>query len=337
MPIEWLMANAEPVIRYRTQTELMNIDDKELLRGTMTALLELPQVQKRLVLLRNLDYNRVHGSDSTYLENVLPMLNDYGLHYGIDAFNRETKSISDISAIVAGNKNYQKITAYPFLLRSKFPIDGLLDFAVERIDTIYDFTRYMDFAIYEETENFKGVPKTFQDRPIIKPTIAHGSMCRLPLIYDIVTMSEVYDRVSSEIQAKIDNIIEYIISPEYDVIVPGYGILSAPHRNYYSMGWDCKKPFNDNQNYSYPNLHRLMLYSSFPVAVKSTWFQNAIDYLTQYKTSNGTYIFPKEYLSEYDSNWVLGSHMSLAENRRKKQYSEIESTFYMLKLLDCVK
>ena len=233
--------------------------------------------------------------------------------------------------------NYDKIIACPFLLRSKFPIDGLLDVAVERINTIYDFTRRMDFDIYDDAAAYKGVPKTFQDRPIIKPALSYGNTCRLPLIYDIVTLAEVYDRVTPDTQIKIDNIIEYIISPEYDVVEPGYGILCASQRRYYSMGWDCKKPFNDNQGFAYPNIHRLLLYSGFPAAVKSTWFENAVDYLTQYKTETGAYIFPKEYLPEYDSNWVLGCRMSLAENRRKKQWAEIESTFYMLKLLNCIK
>jgi len=336
MSIEWLMANAAPVIRYRTRTELINIYDKELLNDDMTNLLALPQTQKRLTLLINLDYNRTHGSPANHLENVLPMLNDFGLYYGMDAFNKETKSISDIAKIVL-DANYDKITAYPFLLRSKFPIDGLLDFAVERINIIYDFTRHMDFDIYDDIKNYKGVPKTFQDRPAIKPNIASGGKIRLPLIYDIVMMETIYDRVSDDIQRKIDNIIEYIISPGYDIVVPMYGISCAGQGKYYAMGWDCKKPFNDNQGFSSPDLHRLLLYSHFPTAVKNTWFQNAIDYLTQYKTQNGTYAFPKEYLPEADGNWVLGVRMSLAENKRKNQWVEIESTFYMLKLLNCMR
>jgi hypothetical protein len=48
-----------------------------------------------------------------------------------------------------------------------------------------------------------------------------------------------------------------------------------------------------SQNYSHQNIHRLLLYSRFPVVRKSFWFQNAIDYLMQYKTTNRTYIFPK--------------------------------------------
>jgi len=146
--------------------------------------------------------------------------------------------------------------------------------------------------------------------------------------------AEIYALVSPELQAKINNIIDYIIAPEYDIVLFGYGILAAALKKYYAMGWDCKKPFNDKQNYSYQNLHRLLLYSRFPTAVKSAWFQNSIDYLSQYKTKNNTYVFPVGYIPETNSNWVLGSRMSLAENRRKRNWVEIESTFYMLKLLE---
>jgi hypothetical protein len=267
-----------------------------------------------------------------YLENTLPMLSDFGLYHGMDAFDNESKSIKEIAAIVSSN-GYDKLIAYPFLLRSKFFINELLDFVVNRIDTIYEFTKQMNYDIYDDVAAYKGVPKTFHDRPVVKPEIAYGSRIRLPLIYDIVAMAAVYNRISAEKQAKIDNIIKYIISPEYDVVVPRYGILSAPPKKYYAMGWDCKKPFNDSQDYTNPNLHRLLLYSEFPVVVESLWFQNALDYLTQYKTEADTYIFPKGYLPEENSNWVLGVRMSLAENRRKKQWIENESTFFMLKLL----
>jgi hypothetical protein len=333
MAIEWLIVNAGPVIRYRTQVELLNKDKHKLSQNYMDDILALPQTQKRLTLLRNLDFSKVHGSNNMYLENVLPMLSDFGLNYEIDAFKSAVINVSNVSDIVY-SKEYDKIIGYPFLLRSGFPIVGMIEFITERVNTIYDYTKNKDFAIYDNIENHKSMPKVFRNRPIIKPDIAYGSMCRLPLIYDIVAFAEIYDHVSFEIQAKIDNIIEYIIAPEYDIVVDVYGILVAPSRRYYSMGWDCKKPFNDNQNYSHQNIHRLLLYSRFSVARKSSWFQNAIDYLMQYKTENGTHIFPKNYLQEINSNWVLGSRMSLAENRRSKQYLEVESTFYMQKLLN---
>jgi len=341
MLAEWLMENASPVIRYRTLSELIHAGDKKILNDTMHEVLALPQTQKRLGLLSGLNYNDTHGSPSKFLENVLPMLNDFGLYYGMDAFNNATKRVMEISNIVL-DKSYDKLVAYPFLLRSKFAMNGLMDYAVERVHTIYDFTRHMDFDIYDDAANHNGVPKNFQDRPIIKPAIAYdtvscGINIKVPLIYDIVLCSAIYDCVPPGTQAKINNIIEYIISPEYDVVVCGYGILPAPQKRYYLMGWDCKKPFNDGDGFSNENIHRLILYSNFPTAVESTWFQNAVDYLTQYRTERGTYLFPKEYLPEKDCNWVLGARMSLAENRRVKQWAEVESTFYMSKLLAAVK
>ena len=336
MSIEWLISNAAPVVRYRTLSELTGNSDKALVQDTLSEVLALPQTVKRLTLLKNLDYNATHGSPGWYLENVLPMLNDFGLYYGMDAFNSATKNIEEITTIVSAD-GYDKLIAYPFLLRSKFPISGLTDFAIERINTIHDFTQHMNFDIYDNVADYKSVPKNFQDRPVIKPEIASRDSIRLPMIYDIVAMAAIYAQVPAEIQVKIDNIIEYIIAPGYDIVEPMYGILCAAPKKYYAMGWDCKKPFNDNHSYSNPNLHRLLLYSQFPAAVKSAWFQNAIDYLTQYKTVAGTYIFPKDYLPEADGNWVLGVHMSLGENRRKKQWNEIESTFYMLKLLNFTK
>jgi len=337
MLIEWLLSNADAVVRYRTQLELMKTPDKTRLQESLTALLALSQTQKRLALLKNMDYNRTHGSDSSHLENILPMLDDFGLDYSVDAFNRAVGDIAKISKIIT-DESYDKLVAYPFLLRSKFPIDGLIDYAMQRVNTIHDFTQHMDFDIYDAPQNHPGVPKAFRDRPIIKPSIAYdtiscGMNIKLPLIYDIVMFAEIYDRVSDEMQNKIDNIIDYIIAPGYDIVVPMYGIIPAPPRKYYTMGWDCKKPFNDTLDYANQNLHRLLLYARFPTASKSAWFANALDYLAQYKTQNGTYLFPKEYLIEKDCNWVLGTRMSLAENRRRKQYLEIESTFYMFKLL----
>ena len=327
---EWLIKNSAPVVRYKTLVELMimNNNDAALVQDALTDVVSMPQAQKRLMFLKNLDYAKTHGSSTMYLENTLPMLNDIGLYYGINDFKYETKIIKKISAVVTAN-DYDKLIAYPFLLRSKFPIAGLIDYAVERIYTIYDFTRRMDFDIYDDITDYKSVPESFRDRPIIKPEI-NG---HLPMIYDMVAMEAVYDHVTAQVQAQIDNIIEYVISPDYDIVEPMYGISCTAPRKYYAKGWDCKKPFNDNQDYSNPNLHRLLLYSTFPSAVKSAWFKNALDFLSQYKTTSGTYIFPKEYLPETDSNWVLGVRMSLGENRRKKQWAEIESTFHMLKLL----
>ena len=332
MLTEWLIETASPVIRYRTMVEIMHTTDKTLLQNALAEVLALPQAQKRLSALASLDFNRTHGANGTYLENVLPMLGDFGLHYGIDAFNCVCKNMSELSHIIS-DTGYDKIVAYPFLLRAGFSMTELFDFAMDRINTIYDFTRHSDYDIYDDVDNHKGVPKAFRDRKIIKPSIASGEVIRLPLIYDMVMLAAVYKKMPAEMQVKIDNIVDYVISNDYDSVKTGYGILCAAPRRYYAMGWDCLKPFNSNRYYANQNFQRLLLYAHFPTAIKTKWFSHAVDYMAQFRTKAGTYIFPKSFLGESDGNWVLGSHNALAENRRKKNWIEIESTFYMRKLL----
>jgi len=332
MLTEWLMEVASPVIRYRTLVELMRTTDKTLLRDTLAEVLALPQTQKRLTSLANLDFDRTHGANDTYLENVLPMLGDFGLHYGMECFDWANSKMSELIPIISG-KGYDKLVAYPFLLRAGFPFDGLLNFAIERINTIYDFTRHGDYDIYDDVTDYPRVPKPFRNRPIIKPAIASGEAIRLPLIYDMVMLAAVYERIPAEIQVKIDNIVDYVISNDYDTVKTGYGILCAAPNRYYAMGWDCLKPFNSNRYYANQNFQRLLLYAQFPTAIKTKWFTHAVDYMAQFRTSTGTYIFPTSFLGESSGNWVLGTRNSLAENRRKKNWVEIESTFYMRKLL----
>ena len=333
MLTQWLIENASPVIRYRTLVELMETTDKTLVQDTLTEMLALPQTQKRLDLLANLDYNRTHGASSTYLENVLPMLGDFGLHYGMEAFDKESKKTSDLIPIISV-EGYDKCVAYPFLLRAGFTWDGLMDFATQRINTIYDFTRHGDYDIYEGWEaDYPGVPESLRNRPIIKSTIASSEGIRLPLIYDMVMLASVYACVSDEMRVKIDNIVDYVISNDYDWLKTGYCIYCPTPNKYKAMGWDCLKPFNSNRYYANHNFQRLLLYAQFPTAIKTKWFTHAVDYMAQFRTSRNTYIFPKSFLGESNSNWVLGAHTALAEDRRKKNWIEIESTFYMAKLL----
>lgn len=54
--------------------------------------------------------------------------------------------------------------------------------------------------------------------------------------------------------------------------------------------------------------------------------------LEAYQTAPGRYAFPAKWFSEKQGYAVMGSHLSCGENRRKKNWTEIESTFAMLLL-----
>ena len=202
MSLEWLLDKGGPVVKYKTLTELTSVTDYTILHDLSNAILDLPQTQKRLTMLKNLDFNRVHGSDNTYLENVVPMLCDFGLNYNIDSFRSVSVQASDI--FLNSYSYYEKIEVCPFLLYAKYPINALMDIAIERINTIYGFTKNMDFDIYDDPENHKTMPKPFRDRPVIKTSIVYGNYCRLPMIYDILMLAEVYDKASADLKSNLN-------------------------------------------------------------------------------------------------------------------------------------
>jgi len=72
------------------------------------------------------------------------------------------------------------------------------------------------------------------------------------------------------------------------------------------------------------------LLSNFEVATKSEWFLQALKIVERYKDDNGLYHFPKNYLTEKDSCWILGNHMGVGENRRNKNALIHEGTFRAL-------
>lgn len=105
------------------------------------------------------------------------------------------------------------------------------------------------------------------------------------------------------------------------------------------MGWDPKLPgYYDVNDSAKENPHKLLfvadIMSDYPVVVKSSWYKKVINYLEQFKTNSDycTYCFPKGYLREKSGYGVQGFHLGLGENRRNKKWSEIESTFMMMRL-----
>jgi len=100
------------------------------------------------------------------------------------------------------------------------------------------------------------------------------------------------------------------------------------------MGWD-PKPTDLSKYHKYnPILLKADLLGTFPQVKTSKWFTTVVEQLQQYADENGICHFSKEFLTEKDSNWILGCHMGLGENRRKKAALEIEGTFRATALLN---
>jgi hypothetical protein len=237
------------------------------------------------------------------------------------------------------DRRFYAIITANFLSLADIQDEPTLKFMLGSLDEMYNFTKMKNYDIYiteKEVEKLKGIPKIWVNRKFINPEITQEHGFLYPLIYDIVGLHKLYGLNDSTVNKKINEVIKYISTDDFNSkIENGYGILINPNKVYHSMGWDPKYPgWFDVKKYMengyVPGLLFFALHiSNYPVAVKTKWFNNLLKYLDKYKTENDTYIFPKEWLQEKTGYAVCGSHMSFGENRRKKIWAEIESTFYM--------
>jgi hypothetical protein len=145
-----------------------------------------------------------------------------------------------------------------------------------------------------------------------------------------------YSLKKPEVDEKIDSIIRYISTDAFhNTVADGHGILESSEKKYHAVGWDPKYPgWLDVKGYiENINAPKLLFFaqyiSKYPPARKTKWFSDLLEYLGTYKTESGTFIFPAEWLKEQQGYAVLGNHLSFGENRKKKNWREIESTFYV--------
>ena len=224
------------------------------------------------------------------------------------------------------------IVIVPFLLRAGIRDEWLIEFTKDRINTIYEFVVQNSYDIYDDVSEYKRIPKNFQGRPIIRPCLYSSGKIKFPLEYDIYGFACLMPELTFDLQSKINKIISYILDDRFCIIDDGYGVLSDK-KNYWAMGWDPKPTDLTKEYRCNPLLLKVDLMSSFSSASNSKWFTQALGVMEQYADENGIYHYPKNYLTEKDSCWILGNHMSIGENRRQRHSMTIEGTFRTLLIM----
>lgn len=361
---EWLLNNADDPIRYRVVRELLK--DDIMTESFETKLLQNSCVQ---IWINNLKPNippqhwsMEHGSFDFCLENALPKIVGLGLHGGLPQvtealsyYIRKMQNIQNLDFYVGKmnniavenrkGKNFFPILIANFLSSADVIDNNILKFLLGSLNEMYSFVEKKIYDIYlaeDERKKLKKVPKNWKNTEyFIRPDLIREYGFSFPFIYDIVGLSSLYKLKNHEIDKKIDTIISYIATDEFhNKMSNGYGILVEEDGKYHGMGWDPKFPgwFSVSEYIKTENVPKLLFFalhiSKYHIARKTKWFCDLLEYLEKYRTETGTYIFPKEWLKESQGYAVQGHHISFDENRRKKNWCEIESTFYM-QLLSC--
>ncbi|MCL2060331.1 MAG: hypothetical protein FWH01_14990 [Oscillospiraceae bacterium] len=353
---DWLMENADAPIRYRVLREFLK-DEKTA--GNMEAeLLGNPAV---VHWLKNLKpetppqhWSMEHGSFDFCMENALPKLVQLGLHGGLaplaDAvqfYIAKMEAVSpdmtyrsnDLFSLGTANTGFISIIITNFLMLAGFTNACITDYMLGSLDVLANFVNKGDCDIYADDDvrqKMKAVPVIWKDKKFIKPQLVDAFGFCFPLIYDIVGLHKLYGLINEETDRKIDAVIEFISTDVFHhIIADGYGILHSGGNKYHSMGWDPKYPgwlgvAEYMENVNAPKLLYFAQHiSRYPPARKSKWFADLLGYLDSFKTVNGTHKFPAGWLKEQKGYAVQGSHISFGENRKKKNWREIESTFYV--------
>ena len=277
-----------------------------------------------------------HGSFDFCLENALSKLVQLGLH-------GDFEQITDAVGYYINQNNFGGMAMANLFLMANIKNEVASKHILDRLDKLYNFAKQGVYDIYiseEERKKLTGVPKNWKDKNFIRPELFKDGYS-YPLIYDILGLYRLYDLKNPEIDEKINSVIDYISTDEFHAkIQDGYGILisgryASGNPQYHGMGWDPKYPgwFELKDYMENINAPKLLFFaqniSKYPLAKKTKWFSDLLDYLDKYKLDGGIYIFPKEWLKESQGYAVQGHHVSFGENRRKKTWLEIESTFYV--------
>lgn len=363
--ITWLLENGGPAVQFRTATELLDNSSKIDLEKLSDNLLEDKKVK---LLLDRLDeygpltiidmrtLNSIHSARG--IEGIVAKLIEMGLNSRTPAFNTKMQIFRQyicnnfvegaLSAAAGYSVNNSRAIFIAVLLSSYFFRAGfeyyeIIDFFKKRIRLLYRAAHERNFDIFLDKIKLHYLPKPpirWRYTPIICPEYDPGSCERpLPYIQDIFAMAYFpKDFLDNETKEMIDSIIKFVFEDRFQSL-KGYGISwFEKSKNYYNnnCGWKPELPCLNNFDEPYEKnilLLYLDLMSHFKIARKSQWYRNCLDYLEQYRTSEGTYCFPSEYLKDIRGGvYVCGQSMGIDERCKSKKVFEIESTFRMFLL-----
>ncbi len=347
------MENGGPVIRYRTATELtedMGGCDYDKL---VAELLDSKPVKLWLSRCQPIAtpshykyaYYTIHGSKNTFFENVVPKLVQLGLRAGMPVFDEATVSYRERLNEDVSKRYEDPFTLFYLTLLAVFLAmagyekeDAIRTVLNRRLEALYEFTRQGNYDIYVDPRDYPSIPKSYRVN-IVNPRLYQDNIIVLPWIYDIYGFAAIYQKSDANLIKKIDAIIQYILTPEYQRFPHGYGSIVLSKSRALLMGWSVHIPgffgYQDTQSdFIWKSLVQCVaLMASFPAAQRHSWFRESMKCLDGFKTERGTYILPKHYITESKSGyWISGQRMGLGENRHKRLWHELESTFWMMKI-----
>jgi hypothetical protein len=275
--------------------------------------------------LDNLGGGGIHGSKDTDAENAMAKLVEFGLRAGIPELDDKMRPYAE--KVGKYRPPWLSDTIAPFLVAAGYADHKAVQkWFRERLDALYQIACKQDYDLYLSPEEADRVPKAWQGKTIYRSRYLSGESVLLPSCRDLYALAHWPHKPKTRKKAEV--VISFVSRPEFQTTPGGY-LWDRAKNQCYAAGrvWlACCDP------------QRMVLFlelaAGFNSARKSLWFQKSLSQLERHSTDTGTYCFPSDYLKEKRNSYYIyqGAHMGLGENRRKRNWRELESTFRMLNI-----
>lgn len=356
---KWLLSQGGPAIKLRIAA--LNASNGSL-RDANDAVSDLLAIDEVRSLLSYLDAfqtssrdkktleHLIHYYRDTCLANYFPLLMDLGFKAGIPEFDEKMAPVLDIfKFLIAFSNEYNYCYTYSLLLHRFFFISGCLCTEVvksmeNRLNAIHKAAKEKIFEIYQDESNLPKKPEAWAERGVLKDELnpfKSSAEKPLPNVYDLWALAYYID-ICDDLDKikKINDIVSYILDPEFQKIREGYGVIWVKDRRiYHACGWSPTLPLyqiegRHTQAVPYPVIDYLDFMSHFKVVHQSKWFSDCLSHFEQFRTDKGTYLFPKEYLHKkyIDKAFISEENLSLKRTERDLIKREVVSTMKMVEI-----
>jgi len=342
----WLLRNTGPVIRHRAIVDLLGETNEKAIESSKNDLLSCELVKQWLVRLPcGFEGNAVHGGRTESYENVMGKLYEFGLRRGFETFDRRTEPARRWLGNEINRPSEQAFSVFyrtmvaAFLSMTGYAGDEAVNaWLMKRLDTVYPFAKRGKLDIYAPQHTFPAPPKQYRRHQLIDPAIYPQGEMKLPWIHDVnaflhsATMME-----DKRLRSKVETVMEFVLTPEYQKLPPGYGVIRCPSGKYYMMGWSVHLPGYFGSAGEHCDFGRLLLWMSIAKRSRTVrehqWFRRSLSLLEGYTGEDGLTLFPREFMPEKRFGyWVWGRRMALESAPRTGKAIKCESTFRLLEI-----
>ena len=341
----WLLHNGGPIIRFRTLVDIIKEQDVGTVSKALKEMAESPEVVEWLGLIHHgLALNDVHSERRDTFENVVSKLVQLGWRAGLQPFDNKTLfsrvwlSENVDKEPTEAHEVFKRTLIASVLARAGYQtVEAVSKHVLSRLKAVYQFAESPDLSqIYVDKSKHGNIPSGLENHGLVDPQLYPNQQFVLPWIHDLYAFSHLKVVLDNDqYRSHVEEILKMVLTPEYQNLPSSYG-LAKHGTGYYLLGRAAHLPGYSQVPQGRQFGEMLLLLETlapFVIIKESQWFENSMKQIEEFRTEEGTYSFPEEWLSECGKGyWIGGEYMAFDARHGRANAIEVESTFRVLSI-----